>query len=210
MGAFGLSIGSGGDFLPQIRINGKEGGVMRTTYDGTNRGLEEIEDLVCLMDFATLQTGWMLFSPDRVDLRLVALGDPLPDQPSEEHKQGIKVVVFLPGGLGAHEITTSATGVIGALEKVFLDAQNAGKPDTMVPVVKLSSFEKEKTKRGTRAIPVFEIIDWKDRPDELVQYAAKPRPRAAMPSQQAKPAATGSTQMQPPAAVQPEAAYDFG
>lgn len=212
MAGFGLNIGKGGDFLPIIKIDGKDGGVERTTWDGTSKGVETVNDLVCLMDFATLKVGWIEFTDKGPDKRLVAIGDPLPDRPGEKHKQGIQLVVLLPGGLGCHEICTTASGVISALEMVYDTVTEAAEwSQGKVPVVRLKEFQKEKTKHGARAIPVFEILDWKARPAELEPHKATPKPRAAMPSQ-GRPAETGSTQMTPPPAAKPAAAAvpDFG
>lgn len=213
MTGFGLSIGGGKDFLPTIRINGKDGGVERSTWDGSERGLEVVDDLVCLMDWSTLQVGWVEFTDKGPDKRLVAIGDPLPDRPSEKHKQGVQVVVYLPGGLGCHEICSTAIGVVGALERIY-EASIAAPPwqEGLVPVVRLTEFQKEKTKHGARAIPVFEILDWKDRPAELEEHKAMPKPRAAMPASNStsRPAATGSTQMTPPKSASRAPVPDFG
>src|SRR5690554_5250705 len=195
MMGFGLNIGKGGDFLPSIRINGKDGGIERSTWDGTNRGLEVIDDLVALFDFATLKVGWVEFTDRGPDKRLVAIGDPLPDRPSEKHKQGVQLVVLLPGGLGCHEICTTAIGVVAALETVYEGTIAAPEwAQEKVPVVRLTEFIREKTKHGNRAVPVFEILDWKDRPKELDEHRAAPKPRAAMPAANttSRPAATGS------------------
>jgi hypothetical protein len=203
-----LSIG----FLPSIRINGKDGGVERSTWDGTNRGLEVIDDFVALFDFATLKVGWIEFSDKGPDKRLVAIGDPLPDRPSEKHKQGIELVVQLPGSLGLHELCSTAIGVVAALETIY-DAALAAPEWSRgeVPVVRLTEFIREKTRHGNRAVPVFQIIGWKQRPKELEEYRAAPKPRAAMPSAQG-PAETGSTRMTPPKAPAPAspAIPDFG
>jgi len=207
---FGLKI-SGGDLLPIIKINGKEGGVSRSTYDGQNRGEEIIDDFVALFDFATLRVGWIEFTDKGPDMRLVAIGDPLPDCPGEKFKQGIKLVVLLPGGLGCHELATTASGVLGALEAIYDAATSAPEwSQGKVPVVRLASFEKKKTKHGNIAVPTFELLDWKDRPAELNAHRASPKPRAALPSQQAKPAETGSTQITPPAAAAKKPVPEFG
>lgn len=211
MGSFGFNTG-GGDFLPILKIDGKEGGVERSTWDGTNKGVETVDDLVALFDFSTLRVGWIEFTDRGPDKRLVAIGDPMPDRPGEKFKQGVQIVVLLPGGLGCHEICTTANGVLGALETVYDAAISAPEwSEGKVPVVRLTEFLRDKTKHGTRAVPVFEILDWKDRPAELEQHKAAPKPRAAMPSTQAKPAETGSTQMTPPPARAAAAAVpDFG
>lgn len=215
MSGFGLNIGKGGDFLPSIRINGKDGGVERSTWDGTNRGLEVIDDFVALFDFATLQVGWIEFSDKGPDKRLVAIGDPLPERPSEKHKQGIQLVVQLPDNLGCHELSSTAIGVVAALEGIYNTTIAAPEWDNgrgQVPVVRLAEFIREKTRHGARAVPVFQIIAWKERTSELEEHRASPRPRAAMPASTtsaqpvpttttAQPAATGSTQMTPPASA---------
>lgn len=209
---FGFSINSGGDFLPFVKLNGKDGRAERSTFDGQNKGSEIISDFVALYDFATLKTGWIHFTDAGApDKRLVAIGDPMPDRPSEKHKNGIQLVVFLPGGLGCHEITTSAGGVLGALETIYMAALADPKwAAGEVPVVRLTKWNKEGSGLKTFHVPVFEIIDWKARPTELEKHRADPRPRAAMPSTSAP--ATGSTQMTPPpAAKQPApASLDFG
>ena len=76
---FGLNFNSC-DFLPYIKINGKEGRIERSTYDGSERGTEIIENFVALFDFATVQVGWMRFEGDAPDMRLVAIGDPGDDR----------------------------------------------------------------------------------------------------------------------------------
>jgi hypothetical protein len=204
-----LSIG----FLPSIRINGKDGGVERSTWDGTNRGLEVIDDFVALFDFATLKVGWIEFSDKGPDKRLVALGDPLPDRPSEKHKQGVELVVQLPGSLGCHELCSTAIGVVAALEAVY-DAALAAPEWSRgeVPVVRLTEFIREKTRHGNRAVPVFQIIGWKERPKELEEYRASPRPRAVLPvsTTVSRPAETGSTRMTPPKAPATPSIPDFG
>lgn len=203
MSGFGLNIGKGGDFLPSIRINGKDGGVERSTWDGTNRGLEVIDEFVALFDFATLQVGWIEFSDKGLDKRLVAIGDPLPERPSEKHKQGIQLVVQLPDNLGCHELCSTAIGVVAALEGIYNATIAAPEWDNgrgQVPVVRLAEFIREKTRHGNRAVPVFQIIAWKDRTSELEEHRASPRPRAAMPASttSAQPAATGAKEMTPP------------
>ena len=54
-----------------------------------------------LFDFATVQVGWMRFEGERPTCGWSPIGDPMPDRPGEDYKQGIKMVVMLPGGLGA-------------------------------------------------------------------------------------------------------------
>ena len=61
--AFGLNR-SGEEFLSShLRINGKEGRIERSWFNGSERITEIVElPLKVLVDFATLQVGWANFS----------------------------------------------------------------------------------------------------------------------------------------------------
>ena len=208
--ALGISVNRGGDILPYVKIDGKNGIVSRSTYEDGTRGIEQISDFVALYDFDTLQVGWFKFSDQGPDKRLVAIGDPMPDRPSEDHKQGVQFCLSLPGGLGVHELSTNASGVLGAIDelhdKVLAAPENG---QGQVPVVRLTRFDKEGKGTKARAIPVFEIIGWKPRPQELADRKVSPKPRATMPNA-SKPAGTGSTVMTPPVSSNPYAAQSQG
>ena len=79
-------------------------------------------------------------------MRLVAIGDPLPERPGEA--LGIKMLVMLPGELGIHELATTATGVIGALYDLFEATSSRarvgrGRPDTGSQALRLEKGEDE-------------------------------------------------------------------
>ena len=78
------------------------------------------------------------------------------------------MLVMLPDELGMHELATTATGVIGALFDLF-EATSAApeSEEDQIPAVKLLDWKREKMKKGTRAIPQFAIIGWKERPEAL-------------------------------------------
>ncbi|MDQ6434568.1 hypothetical protein RB623_10970 [Mesorhizobium sp. LHD-90] len=184
---FGLNISSG-EYLPYIKLDGKDGIVSRSTYDGSERGTEIVETLLALFDPATVRVGWMKFDNDQPDKRLVALGDPMPDRPGEDYKSGVSLVVMLPDGLGPHEISTTATGVLGALEEVYDQAVAAAEyAQGHIPAVQLVRWIREKTKRGSRAIPEFKVVGWKIRPEALEKWAAVPKARATMSGASAAP-----------------------
>src|SRR5262245_7041097 len=188
--AMSFGLNATGTLIPYVKINGKDGTVERSTYDGNERGTEIIENFSALFDFATVLVGYLRFEGERPDMRLAPLGDPMPDRPGEDYKQGIKMVVMLPGGLGPHEIATTASGVLGAFEKLH-DAELAAPEwaNGQIPYVKLRGFQREKTKFGPRAIPEFEIVGWKDRPEALLAFQARPKPRATMPPARKEPPA---------------------
>jgi hypothetical protein len=199
---FGINIANGGEFLPYVKMDGKDGKVSRCFFDGAERITEDIEKFSAIMDFATVQEGWIRFAGRAPDMRLVAIGDPLPDSPGDDYKPGIKMVIQLPNGLGLHELATTASGVIGAIQTLY-DEVLATPEWTKgeVPVVRITDWKKEKAPKGIRAIPEFAIVGWKDRPEALKKFKAEPKLGASMPgaaAQAEKPPATGSTPLQPP------------
>ncbi|TJW14935.1 MAG: hypothetical protein E5W82_09420 [Mesorhizobium sp.] len=210
--SFGLNINNGGEFLPYVKLDGKDGAVSRSTYDGNARGTVIIENLTALFDFATTRVGWLRFEGETPDMRLAAIGDPMPDRPGEDYKQGIKMVIMLPNELGPHELATTATGVLSALETLHDEVLAAPEWEAgQVPVGKITGWQKEKTKKGSRAIPEFAIVGWKERPEALKKFRAEAKPRASIQgsARTPKPPTTGSVPVQPPR-LPPEPEADFG
>lgn len=214
--ALGLNIGSGGEYLPIVKIDGKSGVITRSSWDGQTRNSEFLTELVCLMDFDTVQTGYVNFGPTGPVKHLAPIGAPFPAKPTEEgFKQAMQIVVKLPK-VGCHEILINAAGVLGAFDalhdKVLAAPENK---EGKVPVVRLASSTTQKTSMGTRAIPNFEIVGWELRPADLVAHkkgGTAPRPTPQMTN---GPAATGSTPLQPKLAIYDEkiaagGGYDFG
>ena len=196
---FGLELASSTSYLPYVKLDGKDGFVSRHFYVGTERASEIVENFTAIFDFETVQSGYICFGGDKPDMHLVPIGDPLPKCPSEDHKPGIQMVILLPK-LGPHALATNAKGVIGAIGKLQDEVHAAPEHEKgQVPVVHLTGWQKEKSSRGTRAIPEFAIIGWKERPDALKQYKAEPksRPSAPVASQPEKPPATGSSPLHP-------------
>jgi hypothetical protein len=206
MGTFNLK---NNNFLPYVKFNCKEGTVERSTFDGNERGTEVVENFAALFDFDTLTTGWIKYDTEATDMHLVALGDPLPDRPGSDYKQGIKVIVMLPKGLGLHELSTTAMAATTALETIYDQAVSSPEwAQGKIPLVKLVSWTREKNKHRSRAVPNFEIADWKNRPEAFLEYKAIPKERASMPSGKAtdtgtKPAATGSKPIKSPSSSPP-------
>jgi hypothetical protein len=138
-------------------------------------------------------------------MKLVPLGEPLPDCPGEDYRSGISMIVML-AKFGLHDFSTTASGVLGAVDKLHDDVLAA--PETAegkVPQVKISRWIKEKTKKGTRAVPEFVIVDWKPRPEELKKLAVRPRsgsPKGGA-GEASQPPSTGSTPIKSPTAPHP-------
>jgi hypothetical protein len=177
--ALGIQTEStGGNFIPTVKINSKQGRVYRVDRKQGADGWEtdEVEitnSFQFVPDLENIQIGWMLFKAGQApDLRLVKLGDVMPDRPTPDHKQGVRLLVKLGKECGGdlREIAATAKSILGPIDKLhdaYLAAskENAGK----VPVVKLAGMKKidTKTQHGTNTNfePQFEIVRWIDRPD---------------------------------------------
>jgi hypothetical protein len=185
------------EFLPSIRFNAREG-----VFSRVDRSLDAegkwVNDLVnindplategVLMDITNIQLGWLRFE-GQVDIQTQhhSLG-PIP-QPSDFHKDGIKLEVWLPKstseGSPLREFSHTATGVKNAINELHTawerGAENVDAVEReageIVPLVKviIDSF---KTKNGTFKKPVFEIAGWVPRPVEWSMSA----PVAAAPA----------------------------
>ena len=196
----GIWLKENREFLPFVKLDGKNGIASRSIFDGNERRMEVMDDFTAIVDFNTVQIGWMRFAGETPDMRLVAMGDPLPDCPGEGYKQGVKMVV-MPAKCGPHEMATTANGVYGALGQLYDRAKVMSEWQAgQVPIVKISGWSQEKTKKGTRAVPVFAIVGWKPRPEVLKKYKVEPQSRAAIvvEAKADKPPITGSAPIEPP------------
>jgi hypothetical protein len=172
-------------FLPSIRFNAREGVFSRVdrSLDAEGKWANELVNINdplaiegVLMDITNIQLGWLRFE-GQVDIQTQhhSLG-PIP-QPSDFHKDGIKLEVWLPKstseGSPLREFSHTAAGVKNAINELHTAwERGADNVDAMereageiVPLVKvvIDSF---KTKNGTFKKPIFEIVGWFPRPVE--------------------------------------------
>lgn len=207
--AFGINTesGSGGNFTPVVKINAKQGRVYRVDRmqgsDGWETNDVEItNDFQFVPDFENVEIGWLHFAAGQApDLRMVRMGEIMPDRPTPDHKQGIRFKLKLGQGCGGdvREIAATAKTILSPFDRLH-DAYSAGLKDNpgKLPVVKMTGMKKidTKTAHGTNTNfePVFEIVKWVDRPAELVggQPANEPQQQA-----QTQMKTTSQTQEQP-------------
>ena len=197
------------EFLPSIRFNARECVFSRVdrSLDAEGKWVNELVNINealasegALFDITNIQLGWLRFE-GQVDIQTQhhSLG-PIP-QPSDLHKEGIKLELWLPkstsDGSPLREFSHTAAGVKNAINELHTawergdeglgdEEREAGE---VVPLVKvgLDSF---KTKNGSFWKPIFEIAGWIPRPVEW----SIPMPVAAAPAapQMADAAAGGS------------------
>ena len=197
------------EFLPSIRFNAREGVFSRVdrSLDAEGKWVNELVNINealasegALFDITNIQLGWLRFE-GQVDIvtQPHSLG-PIP-QPSDLHKEGIKLELWLPkstsDGSPLREFSHTAAGVKNAINDLHTawergeeglgdEEREAGE---VVPLVKVT-VDSFKTKNGTFKKPIFEIAGWIPRPVEW----SIPTPVAAPPAapQMADAAAGGS------------------
>ena len=197
------------EFLPSIRFTARDGAFLRVdrSLDADGKWANELVNINealasegALFDITNIQLGWLRFE-GMVDIQTQhhSLG-PIP-QPSDLHKEGIKLELWLPkstsDGSPLREFSHTAAGVKNAINDLHTawerGAENVDPVEReageIVPLVKVA-VDSFKTKNGTFQKPVFTIAGWVPRPVEW----SIPMPVAAAPAapQMADAAAGGS------------------
>jgi hypothetical protein len=200
--------GAGGNFTPTVKINSKQGRVWRVDRTQGAEGwvtneIDITNTFQFVPDLDALKVGWMFFKAGQApDLRMVALGEPLPDRPSSfdadgkpNFKQGVIMIVKLGKDCGGdvREIAASAKSILGPIDKLHDEylagrGANAGK----LPVVRMTGMNKVTTKtpkgNNDNFEPVFEIVNWIDKPSFEVVAAAAAEPAKTEPKKELAPA----------------------
>lgn len=217
----------GGDFTAIMKYDARAGRLFREDrkQDAGGAWVKDSVDLTsnfrAVFDFENIEVGYINFpqggAPDFV---MVALGDPYPQRPSPNHNQGVRFMMKLAKDCAGDAAAIRELAGTSAAFRMGIDelhdaytvekAANPGK----LPIVALKSTlpitSGSGTKKSTNYQPVFEIVGWAARPDDLVFV---PKARGGQVSPAAAPAtapSTGSTPVGAPAAKQAEAVGDFG
>lgn len=193
---------SGGDFnrTPIIKYDARAGRIFRIDRSNASGQWEtsqvEITDgFQAIFDMPNIETGWLHFPKGGApDIRTVKIGNPLPERPSDSHRTGFRVHMKLGKSLGGdlREMAANAKVSIAAMDALY-DAYLAGVQDNpgKLPVVSLAKTTPVTTsgqgQSSTNYQPVWEIVKWVDRPEELPLggQAADP-PKEAVKEQPAK------------------------
>lgn len=195
--ALGLQTESGGgEFTPVVKFDARAGRMFRVDREqdgGGNWNTNNVEitnGFTAVMDLENIEVGWLLFAAGVApQLTLVKLGQPLPQRPSDQHKQGFRMLMKLGKSSGGdvREIAATSKAVLGAVDDLHTayESQKAANPGKL-PVVALTGSKAivstGKGQSSTNYAPIFEIQKWVDRPAELggasgaTQQEAAPTP----------------------------------
>jgi hypothetical protein len=184
----GLTTG-GGDIVPHVRYDARAGRMFRADrvqgaggqYETTLVDISQPPPQFA-MDLANIEVGWIAYLQTGPDAKMVRVGQPMPAQPTKEHKQGFRVTIFAPKLLGGvREFASTAGAVKGAMNALH-DAFEAA-PEAkqgLVPIVAMTGTTPVVSNGGgqktTNYAPVFQIVKWIERPAELAASAAPASP----------------------------------
>lgn len=218
------SSGGGGDILPFVKFDARAGRFFRrdrtqdSTGSYTNNDVDITNSFKAVVDLENVEVGFMKFGNGAApEFALVKLGDPMPHKPAAEgFKQGARMMMKLHADCGGdvREISGNAAAFLKGVDELHTAYENQkGANVGKLPIVTLKTTipitSGSGQKKSTNYQPVFEIVGWAPRPNDLVHVSkvsgASPAQTVA-PAAQAAPPSTGSTQVGTPAARQLEPA----
>lgn len=185
------------DFLPSIRFHARLGVFSRVDRALNAEGkwessLTDINDALAsegaLVDLTNIKLGWLKFDGG-VDIQVQHHSLPAIPQPSNNHKDGLMLEIWLPktvsDGSPLREFSHTAAGVKNAVNDLHTawerGAENIDSAEReageIVPLVKIG-VEPFSTKNGVFQKPVFTIAGWLPRPVEW----GMPAPLGAAPA----------------------------
>lgn len=196
----------GGDFNKVVKFDARAGRMFRVDREQdsggqwTTENVEITNGFTAVMDLENIEVGWCLFAAGVApQLTLVPLGQPLPARPSDQHKQGFRLMMKLGKSSGGdvREISATSKAVLGAVDELHTayeaqKAANLGK----LPLVALTGSKPivstGKGQTSTNYAPIFEIQKWIDRPAELGGAATAKAEEAPAPKPAPPPAPAAS------------------
>lgn len=193
---------SGGEFTPVFKYDARSGRAFRVDRaqggDGAwqTDNVEVTNGLTAVMDLENIQVGWLLFAAGVApQMTMVPLGSALPARPSDQHKQGFKMLLKLGKSSGGdvREFAATSKAVLGSIDLLHTEYEkgrvaNPGK----LPVVSLTGSKAVTSKgQGQTSVnyaPEWSITKWIDRPAELGGSASAKQEEAPAPKPAPAPA----------------------
>ena len=200
------STGGGEDIVPVVKYNAKAGRWTRVDReDGTNNEVDITRNFKAVFDFENVQVGSISFATGKApDFCVVKHGERIPQPPTSEHKDGIRILVKLHNDCGGdvRELASVAKAFLRGIDALHNDYLAGSKSNPgKLPVVVMSDtvpIVSEGAKgKSTNYVPKFEITSWANRPVDLTDM---PRVSAAAQgnTRNETPPSTGSTKVAPP------------
>ncbi len=231
--ALGLNLnggsGDGGNIVPYVKYDSRAGRFSRADRKQGADGMyaNDVVDITstfkAVVDMENIEIGFFKFAAGAAPQSMLSpLGSPLPQKPGDaDWKQGVRFMLKLHASCGGdiRECTSNAASFLRGFDDLHT-AYEAGKKANAgkLPIVSLVSTQPvtsgQGAKKSTNYQPVFEIVGWAPRPNDLVFVPKSGGHQTAVPPVEfASPPTTGSTPVGPPVARTPAPAMadnDFG
>lgn len=202
MSVLGFQTTNAGDIVPHCKYDSRAGRWSKVDrFQGSSGWENNVTDFtqnaVFVIDLANIEVGWVHFGAQGPSYAMSAVGQKQPDQPSKDHKQGFKVMLYSEKNLdGIRVWSTNAKCVLAAIDELY--ASYLAAPESKqgkLPVIQMVNVTPVKTSgkdkdgkpvTSTNYAPVFTILQWVDRPQALgatvtpiTASQAAPTPQAA-------------------------------
>lgn len=205
MSALGFQTTNTADIIPHVKYDSRAGRWSKVDrFQGANGWENSVTDFtqnaVFVIDLANIEVGWVHFSAQGPSYAMSPVGQKQPDQPSKDHKQGFKVMLFSEKNLdGVRVWSTNAKCVLAAIDDLYVQYLAAAESKQgKLPVIQMTDVTPVKTSgkdatgkpvTSTNYAPVFKILQWVDRPAALgatvtpITASQAPAQQQAAPSQ---------------------------
>lgn len=160
-----------GNFLPVLKFDAKSGDFVAVNREPASDGGWEKEEIELktpfkfVMDLNAMEIGWISFKPGAVDFTMTQIGSRLPARPTDDHKQGVRMKVYLKEH-GLREFAHTSKNVLRAINALHDDfIANADKNPGKLPVVEVSGTETVKMQTKEQGelrfkVPKWSIVAW--------------------------------------------------
>ena len=170
---------------PYIKFNAKENAWATNNRDGD---IQNIDPPRMLIDLDQLQLGWFRFREAQApDIVLDPPGTEAAEPDGGNHKRGFRVQTYSPT-LGVREFSSNSLMLKKAMILLYKlwEADKAQNPNKL-PLVEVTDHVAVNGRYGTNYKPVFDIVGWYDRPDELSVPSREPETHQTSAQQPAAP-----------------------
>ena len=210
---FGLNVPQAGDFPDIVKYDARAGRLFKVIYDQTTREKTQIDITTppprFAVDFGSLAVGYIKYSATGPDFKVVPEGSAIPRQPEDRDDQnrllyraGFRVKLYGRVLDGLRDFSSTAGSVLECIEDLygrFKAAPEAAR--FQIPIVELTSTTPVTMGRGAKASanykPVFTIVSWTDRVQEMGERTVAAPLRQTTAAQQTPPPAPKAAPVTP-------------
>lgn len=181
--ALGINTESGsGNFVPYSKWDARSGRWYKKNPEPGGSDIDITNNFAAIFDFSGIQVGWLAFAAGMAPSMVLApIGQPMPPKPSDDHRQGFRMRIWLAKDLGGgeHEVAATSKALLGAIDKLHDEyLKGAAAHPGHLPVVAMTgatAIETETPKGKTRNFaPNFQIVLWAAWPGKGADAGSSP------------------------------------